>query len=477
MKMYPHVMKKYKFFAFMIVFLAAVSMLWSNADAFRRRPKRAPVDLVEKGRDIFFNETFDGNGRTCGTCHPAENNLTIDPAFIATLPQDDPLFVAENIPELANLENPELMRKFGLILENLNGFDQEGFFRCVPHMLSLNLTVGPPSANVMNGKFLEATGWSGDGSPLAFPGTGVTPEFLEENGIKLDGSLKMFMQGAIVQHYPKTLARVPGQDFRLATEEELVALEAFLRSLGRKEELDLDSMEFRSAFVNEGKRLFTGEAKCSLCHVNAGARNFADINANINTGVEDVLARPAHIVDPDLMDDDGFGGNGNSSGDGSFNIPPLVEAADTPPFFHNNSASTIEAAVSFFESQAFQDSQGGAAVQGISLDSSQKTAIAVFLRAINALENIRLANELDRNIQQARFFKGRSMLKASIADTKDAIEVLTGGEYVLFDDAVKLLKEALRVEKKARTVGIGKRNKLLARAIDLREAAREAILK
>ena len=43
-------------------------------------------DLVEQGRELFFNETFEGNGRTCGTCHRAENNFTIDPAFIATLP-------------------------------------------------------------------------------------------------------------------------------------------------------------------------------------------------------------------------------------------------------------------------------------------------------------------------------------------------------------------------------------------------------
>ena len=35
-------------------------------------------DLVTQGEDIFFNETFDGNGRTCGTCHPATNNVTID---------------------------------------------------------------------------------------------------------------------------------------------------------------------------------------------------------------------------------------------------------------------------------------------------------------------------------------------------------------------------------------------------------------
>ena len=67
--------------------------------------------LIAKGRELFFNETFDGNGRTCGTCHPSENNFTIDPSFVARLPSDDPLFVAENNPELAKLERPTLMRR------------------------------------------------------------------------------------------------------------------------------------------------------------------------------------------------------------------------------------------------------------------------------------------------------------------------------------------------------------------------------
>src|SRR6185436_10525269 len=42
--------------------------------------------LVGRGAQLFFKETFAGNGRTCGTCHRAERNLTIDAAFIATLP-------------------------------------------------------------------------------------------------------------------------------------------------------------------------------------------------------------------------------------------------------------------------------------------------------------------------------------------------------------------------------------------------------
>ena len=114
--------------------------------------------LVAKGEKVFFNETFDGNGRTCGTCHRAENNLTIDPEFIATLPNDDALFVAEFDPNLAvNFENPVLMREFGLILENTNGFgDLANNFtmRGVPHTLALPTSVDGPGG-------APRLGWSG----------------------------------------------------------------------------------------------------------------------------------------------------------------------------------------------------------------------------------------------------------------------------------------------------------------------------
>ena len=67
---------------------------------------RANEALVEYGRQLFFTETFYGNGRTCGTCHPADNNYTIDPAYIARLPATDPLFVFEHDRKLAGLERP-----------------------------------------------------------------------------------------------------------------------------------------------------------------------------------------------------------------------------------------------------------------------------------------------------------------------------------------------------------------------------------
>ena len=104
--------------------------------------------LIAEGERLFFEETFGGNGRTCGTCHRAENNLTIDPAFIATLPRRDPLFVAEFNPALRNLEKPALMRRFGLILENLDGLDDptnKFVMRGVPHTLALTNALTQPT--------------------------------------------------------------------------------------------------------------------------------------------------------------------------------------------------------------------------------------------------------------------------------------------------------------------------------------------
>jgi mono/diheme cytochrome c family protein len=248
----------------------------------KANPGQNKKQLIERGRDLFMNETFNGNGRTCATCHPPTNNFTIDPAFIATLPPTDPLFVAEFKPGLANLENPQLMRNFGLILENLDGLPpQEPVFRGVPHTLAMptSLKVDPAGADNQtredDSTVVQATGWSGDGAPG-------------------DGSLRSFAIGAVVQHFPKTLNRLAGQDFRLPTPAELDAMEAFQLSLGRQTDLNLGAMTFLDDDVDTGKDLFKdgvdgpdlGDAPtCSACHRNAGATDFTGFNGNIQTNV------------------------------------------------------------------------------------------------------------------------------------------------------------------------------------------------
>lgn len=387
------------------------------AFACEKPPAPPPEDpLVARGRDLFFNETFAGNGRTCATCHRLEDNFSISPAFIATLPPDDPLFVAETNPDLAeNFENPALMRGHGLIVENLDGFDDLATvfnMRGVPHTLALRTSVDSPAG--------PRLGWSGDGAPG-------------------DGSVRSFATGAVIQHFARTSRRIPGKDFRLPTEDELDALEAFQLSLGRQEDPVLP-LALSDARAVRGQEIFLddGNGKCNLCHRNGGAnaqRGGNDLgNANFDTGVEDFPDDRAPVLPPD----NGFG----AEGDGTFNTPPVVEAADTAPFFHNNVVGTIEAAVAFYDSEAFNNSPAGQVLAardpngvGIALSDAEAADVAAFLRVLNALENIRVSLDLtarrsDLALYQARF------------EVADAIEVLKGAD--LGQGAVAHLENARR---------------------------------
>jgi hypothetical protein len=139
--------------------------------------------------------------------------------------------------------------------------------------------------------------------------------------------------------------------------------------------------------------------------------------------------------------DDGFG----TPGDGTFNTPSLVEAADTGPFFHNNSVETIEGSVAFYNGDAFNNSPAGQLIvgatgSGINLDATQVVAVAAFLRVINALENIRETVDLLETSLNATRERAAVLVRRAHAETEDAIMVLAGGG--LHPDAVEHLESA-----------------------------------
>lgn len=437
---------------------------------------------IAKGRDLFINETFGGNGRTCSTCHRLDNNHTIDPKYIAQLPDDDPLFVAETNPELAALERPKLLRQFGLILANLDGFDKQGVMRSVPHLLALGTSITPEAE--FEGTVVEhSLGWSADGSP----GT---------------GSLREFTIGAVIQHMPKTLNREEGVDFRMPRDEELDALEAYMLSLGRSEELDLDAMYFSSPIVQKGRELFhskePGTGQCKGCHLNAGANSSTSLqNGNRDTGVENMPDSLLKLVWSETPEDGGFGQDersdcgwtdrGTCYGNREFNMTTVVEAADTGPFFHNNSVNTIEEAVAFYNSNAFHKSPGATPADPndpdsvcercIHLEPTQVTAIALFLRTINAMENIRSSNDLDSQAQGARREQRKELVRLAIAETQDAIEVLEGGAIIPNPESVRLLRSALAYEQRALNSRYKKlAESLIAQAIELKQQANDLLL-
>ena len=452
--------------------------------------------VINAGRTSFFNQTFEGNGRTCGTCHREDQNFTIEATFISTLPPNDPLFVAEFTPALSqNFENPVLMRNFGLILENADGMDNlpnKFVMRGVPHTLALLDNTLTPVSGGADGTTTppnQRTGWGGDGAPVSPPGKPFI--LFDGNTRQADGSLVDFIIGAIIQHYPKTLARrpftIPGAafDFRFPTQAELNELVAFQKSTGRRVDPDLSVLQLKGAVPRRGQAIFTnggalvgqpeeGAGKCFFCHFNAGASDFffPGENSNFNTNVEQLPDQPADLIQPPQPNppDGGFGTGPPPPqvfgiGNGTFNTPVLVEAADTGPFFHNNAIQTIEAAVDFYNSRAFNNPPGfGAAIGGIRLEATQVVAVAAFLRVLNTAENIRSAGDLAKRAKAANLAQGRELITLSISESTDGIEVLSGGG--LHGEAQTKLRRAVTLLNQAfNTTNLTTRNQRLDQAL------------
>lgn len=400
------------------------------------------------GARVFFDETFAGNGRTCGSCHPAANNYTIDVPFLSTLPATDPLFVAENRAfPLQSLETPDLRGFNTLIRENVDDFldlDHKFVTRAVPHTLSLSTSISRDTTDNTSAAVTQRTGWGGDGAPG-------------------DGSLRSFLDGAIFQHYPQDLSRTFGASFRAATNAERDQVLAFQLALGRTNELNLAQVTLTDSGAAAGKLAFMDPlvGRCNECHNNAGANaRLTGKNSNFNTGSVFFPSSASTLADGRTLFDGGFGGPGQPQpllnlaprlpgvafGDGSFNVPPLIEAADTAPFFHSNAIGNqtdptkgIEQAVTFYNTDQFKESPAAKLLDQrfgapINVVGSFET-IGRFLRVLNASFNLAIAKQ---RLDSAR------TLNISYWSYRDDIQkglINLASEEI--DDAIRVLANAL----------------------------------
>lgn len=364
------------------------------------------------GARLFFDETFGGNGRSCGTCHPAANNFTIDAPFIAGLHATqplNPLFVNENPAfNLGDLEGPFLLQQNALIKENLDDDFQDPLKfvgRAVNHTFSLATTITRDPNDNTSSAVVERTGWGGDGAPGS-------------------GTLREFIDGAIKQHYPKRLQRQTNVDFRFATNTEKDQLVAFQMALGRVADINFNNVTLTDEGAARGRVAYMDpfQGRCNECHANGGGNALASgKNRNFDTGVTEAPNTSSQIS-IGFMFDGGFGGKNSpvfthttvtgqpdAFGDGTFSTPPVIEAADTGPFFHTHAfgalggstpdpTNQIEQAVTFYATTLFTNSP--AAIQMDSnfghrtidiVSGTQINDIGRFLRVLNVSFNVQLA--------------------------------------------------------------------------------------
>ena len=441
------------------------------------------------GARVFFDEKFNGNGRTCGTCHPAQNNFTLDKPFIDTLPATDPLFVFEQQPgTLGTLETPALRMVDALIKENVDDFNDlphKFVSRAVSHTFSLATSITRDPADGTSASVPQRTGWGGDGAP--------------------DGTLRTFVDGAIKQHLTTNLDRVAGRDFRVPTNTERDQILAFQLALGRTADINLSQATFTDAGAAAGKTAFMDPmaGRCNECHANAGANSLVSgKNRNFNTGTVTAPATPivalGTFADGSFLLDGGFGGQGratnnpnfaagtpngtlDSFGDGTFNTPPLIEAADTGPFFHQHGfgqgagdpTNFIESGVAFYATGLFLNSPAAHELDlkfGAPVNVGPNIGtIGRFLRVLNASFNLAMARQrMDAsralNIQYWGYRDDiqKGLLRLANEEIDDARRVLVNGggdlhaaQQTSLADAQTLLSQAIAATdpavRKART--------------------------
>jgi mono/diheme cytochrome c family protein len=369
--------------------------------------------MVEQGADLFFNETFNGNGRTCGTCHRTNNNLGLDANLIATLPSSDPLFVADPVkssfnPALAQLENPTLMGgPRALILENIDGFNNPPVFRASPPLNNLTFT-----------------------APY-----GLSGEIL---------NIPTFTIGAVKQHFPKNIGgdpanitRNPGFDFRLPTQPELDAMEAFMLSVFLPQNQNFNLANFVSPGAQQsGQDLFFGVAKCSQCHggivLSEAVPAQGGGNQSFNTGVVNI---PISGIKTENLPPE-------ANGLRKFSTPQLFAVANTGPFFHDHSVLTLQEAVAFYNSVQFNQSPAADPITGvgpISLTLAQVDDIVAFLQALQSTSCTPPASGV-WVITQSCIFQGSATAPANVIVLQNVTLTIAGGASLDINFSTKHLK-------------------------------------
>jgi cytochrome c peroxidase len=357
--------------------------------------------LEEVGANLFFNETFNGNGRTCGTCHKPADSFGLSPATVAALPTSDPLFVAEynlNTLTLAARSQPSDLRGLltsgsGTTASVLAG--SETSYLVYGGSASLvGQTVTDPQGNsalvsafslgdlnqlenptlMRNGRALilvNANGFSRPAVARTSPHL-LNIEHTRPFGLSSDNNnLDDFTSGAVVQHNPRRMARVTGLDFRPPTTGELTALVAFMNTINlpRDENFSLDRLVTTEA-QKRGRALFQSEFNngfnCDTCHENQVFAAIDKFNTQvgrlpINDAQHDNLPR-------DLRE---------------FSTSPLFGIRDTAPYFHDNSVFTLREAVAFYGGPEFQTGPDAFLVNPVFFNNPQNIDdVVAFLEAL-----------------------------------------------------------------------------------------------
>jgi hypothetical protein len=392
-----------------------------------------------RGQVLFTTEAFDGNGRTCASCHVLTRNLGLPPddiqsRFAGIDVTFDPLFIAEpgfnlNTLTLASAATPGDLSGVitgttgrGKVLTKVSATEYLIYGGIPPSELSGTVTDGANSAvvsSVVAGNLdeLEDPARMRTSGDPAFPdGRGLILEnidgfanlpvfrksphlqnlihtgpygfsnnissltdIVDSNGNVLEEG---FATGAVKQHFPRRIERALGIDFRLPTRQEQADMAAFMVSAGvpagsGAAQFNVDLFATTSA-QRAGRAAFfnnTNTPGAGRCIQCHEPPVFA--GPAFNTGVTE---QAINVSTDNLPPEPAAGGRPSTR---AFGTPSLFNVAANGPFFHDNSVPDLAGVMDFFTSPTFSNSP--AALQfgiNLNLTAGQKSDLVKFMEAL-----------------------------------------------------------------------------------------------
>jgi cytochrome c peroxidase len=301
-------------------------------------PGSGDAGAEETGQFLFEEATFGGNGRTCRTCHLPETG-TISPQQVASLPADHPLFRHDGSDDFAS--GSSRIRVHATILVK------------VPLPGTVSLVNSPDPLDGEPGTVVVRRG-----VPTTLDTPALDPVLMADGRAP---DLPAQARAAILAHAQAPTPPTPAQ---------LESIAAFERSPGFFSSAALAQFagggpapELPAATTpaqQRGRRFFIPGGRCATCHggpmlnTTRGGTRFANIQvSSFNTPGNPLKTFRARCLDGTTREfsssDPGRVLVTGDCGDiDAFKIPSLWGVAGTAPYFHDNSAKTLEAVVAHY---------------------------------------------------------------------------------------------------------------------------------
>jgi cytochrome c peroxidase len=276
--------------------------------------------LAAEGRRLFFEETFDGNGTTCGTCHDEADALALSPATVASRPASDPLFLAVE----GDAEARRLLEACALLPVDLD--------------LPASVTIDGGGSRARVYRAVPPIAGAADTGPYMHDGRHET----------LEAQAAAALDAHFGAHRPAT----PGE----------------LRAIAELERcLEPPPAPARPAdAVARGRALFEGRALCAQCHAGPWLHRHRDAVGPVFRDVSPREAVASACRPPSLtlrfrtpgggaevvrtVTDPGRAAITGSLADlGKLDVPPLRGLAATGPYFHDHTAADLAAVLDRYD--------------------------------------------------------------------------------------------------------------------------------